>query len=212
MKEQEIERLTNLKKYEENLYSEGNKLICGVDEAGRGPLAGPVAVGAVVMKNDSMLEWVNDSKKVTEKRREILYDKIIEDSLAWSVQLISEKDIDELNILNATKKGVTLAIKDIMEQLKTKPDIIILDALREIDTFNIPYQSIIKGDATCYSISCASILAKVTRDRLMKQYDEEYPEYGFAKHKGYGTKMHIDAIKQYGPTEIHRKIFIENFI
>ena len=99
-----------------------------------------------------------------------------------------------------------------MEQLKTKPDIIILDALREIDTFNIPYQSIIKGDATCYSISCASILAKVTRDRLMKQYDEEYPEYGFAKHKGYGTKMHIDAIKQYGPTEIHRKTFIENFI
>lgn len=212
MKEQEIERLTNLKKYEENLYNEGNKLICGVDEAGRGPLAGPVAVGAVVMKKDSMLEWVNDSKKVTEKRREILYDRIIEDSLAWSVQLIFEKDIDELNILNATKKGVTLAIKDIIEQLKTKPDIIILDALREIDTFNIPYQSIIKGDATCYSISCASILAKVTRDRLMKEYDEKYPQYGFAKHKGYGTKMHIDAIKQYGPTEIHRKTFIENFV
>lgn len=212
MKEQEVERLTNLKKYEENLYNEGNKLICGVDEAGRGPLAGPVAVGAVVMKKDSMLEWVNDSKKVTEKRREILYDRIIEDSLAWSVQLISEKDIDELNILNATKKGVTLAIKDIIEQLKTKPDIIILDALREIDTFNIPYQSIIKGDATCYSISCASILAKVTRDRIMKEYDEKYPQYGFAKHKGYGTKMHIDAIKQYGPTEIHRKTFIENFV
>lgn len=212
MKEQEIERLTNLKKYEENLYSEGNNLICGVDEAGRGPLAGPVAVGAVVMKKDSMLEWINDSKKVTEKRREILYDRIIEDSLAWSVRLISEKDIDELNILNATKKGVTLAIKDIIEQLKTKPDIIILDALREIDTFNIPYQSIIKGDANCYSISCASILAKITRDRLMKEYDEKYPEYGFAKHKGYGTKMHIDAIKQYGPTEIHRKTFIENFV
>lgn len=212
MKEQEIERLTNLKKYEENLYNEGNKLICGIDEAGRGPLAGPVAVGAVVMKRESMLEWVNDSKKVTEKRREILYDRIIEDSLAWSVQLISEKDIDELNILNATKKGVTLAIKDIIEQLKTKPDIIILDALKEINTFNIPYQSIIKGDATCYSISCASILAKVTRDRLMKEYDEKYPQYGFAKHKGYGTKVHIDAIKQYGPTEIHRKTFIENFV
>lgn len=212
MKEQEIERLTNLKRYEENLYNEGNKLICGIDEAGRGPLAGPVAVGAVVMKRESMLEWVNDSKKVTEKRREILYDKIIEDSLAWSVQLISEKDIDELNILNATKKGVTLAIKDIIEQLKTKPDIIILDALKEINTFNIPYQSIIKGDATCYSISCASILAKVTRDRLMKEYDEKYPQYGFAKHKGYGTKVHIDAIKQYGPTEIHRKTFIENFV
>ena len=212
MKEQEIERLINLKKYEENLYKEGNKLICGVDEAGRGPLAGPVAVGAVVMKKDSMLEWINDSKKVTEKRREILYDRIIEDSLAWSVKLVSEKDIDELNILNATKKGVTLAIKDIIDQLKTKPDIIILDALREIDTFNIPYQSIIKGDATCYSISCASILAKVTRDRLMKEYGEKYPEYGFAKHKGYGTKVHIDAIKQYGPTEIHRKTFIQNFV
>lgn len=212
MKEQEIERLNNLKKFEENLYNEGNKLICGIDEAGRGPLAGPVAVGAVVMKKASMLEWVNDSKKVTEKRREILYDRIIEDSLAWSVQLISEKEIDELNILNATKKGVTLAIKDIIEQLKAKPDIIILDALRELDTCDIPYQSIIKGDATCYSISCASILAKVTRDRLMKKYDEKYPQYGFAKHKGYGTKMHIDAIKQYGPSEIHRKTFIESFV
>lgn len=212
MKEQEIERLTNLKRYEENLYNEGNKLICGIDEAGRGPLAGPVAVGAVVMKRESMLEWVNDSKKVTEKRREILYDKIIEDSLAWSVQLISEKDIDELNILNATKKGVTLAIKDIIEQLKTKPDIIILDALKEINTFNIPYQSIIKGDATCYSISCASILAKVTRDRLMKEYDEKYPQYGFAKHKGYGTKAHIEAIKEYGLCPIHRRSFTKNFI
>lgn len=212
MKEEEIERLTNLKKFETNLYNEGNTLICGIDEAGRGPLAGPVAVGAVVMKPDSMIEWVNDSKKVTEKRREILYDKIIADSLAWSVQLVPEKTIDEINILEATKYGLNLAIKDIINQLKKKPDIIIVDALREINTENIPYESIIKGDATCYSISCASILAKVTRDRLMRQWDEVYPEYGFAKNKGYGTKQHIDAIKKYGPCLIHRKTFITHFI
>ena len=137
MKEEEIERLINLKKYEENLYSEGYKLICGIDEAGRGPLAGPVSIGAVIMKPESMLEWVNDSKKVTEKRREILYDKIIQDSLAWSVQLISQQEIDELNILEATKKGLNLALKDIIEQLKKKPDIVIVDALREIDTFEL---------------------------------------------------------------------------
>ena len=212
MKEEEIERLTNLKKFETNLYNEGNTLICGIDEAGRGPLAGPVAVGAVVMKPDSMIEWVNDSKKVTEKRREILYDKIIADSLAWSVQLVPEKTIDEINILEATKYGLNLAIKDIINQLKKKPDIIIVDALREINTENIPYESIIKGDATCYSISCASILAKVTRDRIMRQWDEVYPEYGFAKNKGYGTKRHIDAIKKYGPCLIHRKTFITHFI
>lgn len=212
MKEAEKERLDHLKGLETDLFKEGNKLICGIDEAGRGPLAGPVAVGAVVMKPDSELEWVNDSKKVTEKRREILYDKIIEDSLAWSVQLVSQQDIDELNILEATKKGVHLAVEDIINQLKAKPDIILTDALKNIDVFNIPYMSIIKGDANVYSISCASILAKVTRDRLMKQWDEAYPEYGFAKHKGYGTKAHIDAIKKYGPCPLHRKTFITHFI
>lgn len=212
MKETEIERLNNLKRYEQNLHNEGYELICGIDEAGRGPLAGPVAVGAVVMKPDSMLEWVNDSKKVTEKRREILYDRIIEDSLAWSVALVSQQEIDELNILNATKKGLSTALKEVIEKLEKKPDIILTDALREIDTFNVPYQSIIKGDATCYSISCASILAKVTRDRIMKEWDEVYPQYGFAKHKGYGTSAHIEAIKKYGPCQIHRKTFITHFI
>ena len=212
MKEEEIERLKKLKQYESNLVKEGISLVCGIDEAGRGPLAGPVSVGAVVMKPDSMLEWVNDSKKVTERRREILYDRIIEDSLAWSVQLISQQEIDELNILQATKKGLNLAVKDIIEQLKKKPDLVIVDALREIDTCNIPYQSIIKGDANCYSISCASILAKVTRDRVMREWDEIYPQYGFAKNKGYGTSAHIDAIKEYGPCPLHRNSFIKNFI
>ena len=208
MKEKEEERLDNLKKYEENLYNEGYKFICGIDEAGRGPLAGPVVVGAAVMPRDSKLEWVNDSKKVTEKRREILYDRITEEALAWGVGIISEKEIDELNILNATKKGLHLALGEVIEKLKQKPDIVIVDALREIDTFEIPYQSIIKGDATCYSISCASILAKVTR----REWNEVYPMYDFEKNKGYGTAEHIKALKQYGPCPIHRRTFIKHFV
>ena len=207
MKEKDEERLNRLKQYEEKLHKEGTMLICGIDEAGRGPLAGPVSVGAVIMKPESNLEWVNDSKKVTERRREILYDKIIEDSLAWSVQLISQQEIDEINILEATKKGLHLAIEDIIKQLGKKPELIIVDALREIDTFDIPYQSIIKGDATCYSIACASILAKVTRDRVMKEWDEIYPQYGFAKNKGYGTASHMEAIRKYGVCPLHRKSF-----
>ncbi len=212
MKEKEEERLENLKKYEENLYKEGYKLICGIDEAGRGPLAGPVVVGAAVMKEDSEIEWVNDSKKVTEKRREILYEKITQEALAWGVGIVSEKEIDEMNILNATKKGLHIALGEVIEKLSNKPDIVIVDALREIDTFEIPYQSIIKGDATCYSISCASIIAKVTRDRIMRQWDEVYSQYGFEKNKGYGTAEHIQALKKYGPCPLHRKTFITHFI
>lgn len=213
MKEKEEQRLNMLKAEEEKLYIEKTmKYICGIDEAGRGPLAGPVVVGAVVMPRDSKIEWVNDSKKVTEKRREILYDKITEEALAWGVGIISEKEIDEINILNATKMGLHLALGEVIEKLGQKPDIVIVDALKDIDTFQIPYQSIIKGDATRYSISCASIIAKVTRDRIMRQWNEIYPVYDFEKNKGYGTAEHIKALKDYGPCQIHRKSFIKHFV
>lgn len=213
MKEKEEQRLNMLKAEEEKLYNEKNiKYICGIDEAGRGPLAGPVVVGAVVMPRDSKIEWVNDSKKVTEKRREILYDKITEEALAWGVGIVSEKEIDQINILNATKMGLHLALGEVIEKLGEKPDIVIVDALKDIDTFQIPYQSIIKGDATRYSIACASLIAKVTRDRIMRQWDEIYPVYNFEKNKGYGTSEHINALKDYGPCQIHRRSFIKHFV
>ena len=209
MKEKELERLTILKQIEEEIYNkEDVKYICGIDEAGRGPLAGPVVVASVIMPKDSMIEGVNDSKKVSEKKREKLYEKITNTAIAWGVGIIDQREIDEINILNATKKGLTNSLKE----LEIKPDLILVDALTNIDTLGIPYRSIIKGDAKSYSIAAASIIAKVTRDRIMRQWDELYPEYGFEKHKGYGTKMHIDAIKEYGPCPLHRKSFIKNFI
>lgn len=208
MKEKELERLTKLKEIETNLHKQGIKYICGIDEAGRGPLAGPVVVTSAIMPEDSMIEGVNDSKKVSEKKREILYDKITEEAISYSVSIISEEEIDKINILNATKKGLTNSIKD----LDVKPDLILVDALNKIDTLGIPYKPIIKGDALVYSISCASIIAKVTRDRIMRQMDEIYPEYGFAGHKGYGTAKHIAAIKEYGLCKIHRRSFTKKFV
>ena len=207
MKEKEAERLEKLKEIEKELYLKGFNKICGIDEAGRGPLAGPVVVAAVVMPQDSMLEGVNDSKKVSEKKREKLYDEIISNAISYGVAIIDQKEIDDINILNATKKGLTEALM----QLSEKPDIILVDALTGIDTLGIPYQSIIKGDAKSYSIAAASIIAKVTRDRIMRQWDEIYPEYGFEKHKGYGTKAHIEVIKNNGICPIHRKSFVKNF-
>ena len=202
MKEKELERLTILKQIEEEIYNkEDVKYICGIDEAGRGPLAGPVVVASVIMPKDSMIEGVNDSKKVSEKKREKLYEEITNTAIAWGVGIIDQREIDEINILNATKKGLTNSLKE----LEIKPDLILVDALTNIDTLGIPYRSIIKGDAKSYSIAAASIIAKVTRDRIMRQWDELYPEYGFEKHKGYGTKMHIDAIKEYGPCPLHNK-------
>ncbi len=208
MKEKEIERLIKLKEIEKDLYNKGFKNICGIDEAGRGPLAGPVVVAGAIMPQDSMIEWVNDSKKVTEKRREILYDKIKEEAISYSIAIIDQNVIDDINILNATKKGVT----EVVDGLDVKPDLIIVDALTNINTRGIPYEPIIKGDAKCYNIAAASILAKVTRDRIMRQWDEIYPQYGFASHKGYGTAKHIAAIKEYGLCSIHRKSFTKHFI
>ena len=208
IKEKELERLTNLKSMEKELYNKGFEYICGIDEAGRGPLAGPVVVAGVIMPKDSMIEGVNDSKKVSEKKREKLYDVILDEAISYSVAIIGQDVIDEINILNATKQGVTTVV----EELDVKPDLILVDALTHINTKGIPYDSIIKGDAKCYNIAAASIIAKVTRDRIMRQWDEIYPEYGFINHKGYGTAKHIEALKEYGPCPIHRRTFIKNFI
>ena len=208
MKEKEIERLKNLKEFENNLHSTGLKYIAGIDEAGRGPLAGPVVVGIAIMKPDSFIEGVNDSKKISERKREQLYEQITSEAIDWAVGIVDQKEIDEINILNATKKALHMAISN----LKVKPDRILVDALEHIDTYGIPYTSIIKGDAKIYSISAASIIAKVTRDRIMKEYDKIYPEYGFSGHKGYGTAKHIQALKTYGPCSLHRKTFIKNFV
>ncbi len=208
MKEKELERLTKLKEIESKIYNTGIETICGIDEAGRGPLAGPVVVAAAIMPKDSAIEGVNDSKKVSEKKREVLYEQIIKEAIAYGVGIIDQKEIDEINILNATKKGLTTAI----QELKLKPERILVDALTGIDTLGIPYTSIIKGDAKSYSIAAASIIAKVTRDRIMREWDQIYPQYGFEKHKGYGTKMHIDAIKEYGLCPLHRLSFVKNII
>ena len=208
MKEKELERLNNLKQTDRMYYEKGFKYICGIDEAGRGPLAGPVVVASVIMPQDSMIEGVNDSKKVSEKKREKLYDLILEEAISYGIGIIDQNEIDEINILNATKEGLTNSLKEV----KVKPDIILVDALEKIDTLGIPYDSIIKGDAKSYSIAAASIIAKVTRDRIMKEWDEIYPEYGFEKHKGYGTALHIKAIKENGLCPIHRKSFTKNFI
>lgn len=208
MKEKELERLINLKEIEKNLYEKGFKNICGIDEAGRGPLAGPVVVAGVIMPKNSMIEGVNDSKKVSEKKREKLYDLIIEEAISYSVAIIGQDVIDNINILNATKVGVT----QVVEGLDVKPDLIVVDALTHIDTKGVPYDSIIKGDAKCYNIAAASILAKVTRDRIMRQWDEIYPQYGFAQHKGYGTAKHIATIKEIGLCPIHRRSFTKNFV
>lgn len=204
MTEKESLRLNKLKETDNVFFNQGSNYLAGIDEAGRGPLAGPVVVGCVILKKDSFIEGVNDSKKVSEKKREKLYDKITEEAIAWGVGIVDQEEIDEINILNATKKAVTMAI----ESLKIKPERILVDALTGINTLGIPYTSIIKGDATSYSIAAASIIAKVTRDRIMREWDEVYPIYGFAQHKGYGTAAHMEAIREFGACPLHRKSFI----
>lgn len=192
-------------KYKDNGYN----LIAGCDEAGRGPLAGPVAIGVCIMplEKDKIILGVNDSKKLTAKKREQLYDEIIKTAICYNIVLIDEKTIDEINILNATKLGMAKAINE----LKQKPDIALIDAVKNLD-IDVKQEGIIKGDALSYNIACASILAKVYRDRYMLKLDSEYPEYCFSKHKGYGTKLHIEMLKKYGPCKYHRKTFITHFI
>lgn len=184
------------------------KIIAGIDEAGRGPLAGPVVCACVIMPmdEDKIIDGINDSKKLIEKKREELYAKIIDTALDYSIIEIDEKTIDRINILNATKLGM----KKALNSLKLKPDIVLIDAVK-LD-ITLPQENIVKGDAKSYNIASASILAKVYRDRLMKNLSLKYPEYNFAKHKGYGTKEHIEKLKLYGKCEIHRDSFIKKFI
>ncbi len=194
--------------YEKEELALGNKIIAGMDEAGRGPLAGPVVVALVVMPLDEefIIEGINDSKKLSEKKRELLYEEIVDTALYYSIQIIDEKEIDDINILQATIKGM----KQCITSLNVVPDVVLVDAVK-FDS-HVKTVPIIKGDAKSYSIAAASILAKVTRDRLMREYAKQYPKFDFAKHKGYGTKKHIEELQTYGPTEIHRKTFITHFV
>ena len=191
--------------YERELIAKGYKLVAGVDEVGRGPLAGPVVCASVIMPLDDIIDGVTDSKKLSEKKRESLYEIIKEKALAYSIFEVSEREIDEINILNAVKKCMTGAVNS----LSIKPDITIVDG---VDT-NLPINAfyLVKGDLKSYTVGCASILAKVYRDRLMVEHSKKYLEYGFEKHKGYGTKSHIDKIKEIGPCNLHRRTFIKNF-
>ena len=201
--EKELARLEQMREYE-NTYA-ACAMICGIDEAGRGPLAGPVAAGAVILPKDCTLLHLNDSKKLSEKRREELFVQIKEQAVAWCVGIVGPERIDEINILQATYEAMRQAIAG----LGVKPDILLNDAV-EIPGVDIMQVPIIKGDAKSVSIAAASILAKVTRDHMMAEYDQLFPDYSFAKHKGYGTAAHIQAIKELGPCPIHRRSFIQN--
>lgn len=200
----EKERIYQLSRYEREYASYHS--ICGIDEVGRGPLAGPVVAAAVILPKECDILYINDSKKLSEKRREELYDEIMEKSLAVGIGLVSPERIDEINILQATYEAMHKAINN----LSILPDILLNDAVT-IPGVSYPQVPIIKGDAKSISIGAASIVAKVTRDRLMVEYDKVFPQYGFASNKGYGAKAHIEALKEYGPTPIHRRSFIKNF-
>lgn len=203
--EAERRRLEAMREYELTYAACG--LICGIDEAGRGPLAGPVAAGAVILPEDCEILYLNDSKKLSEKRREELYEEITEKAVSFGVGIVGPDRIDEINILQATYEAMRQAVS----KLSVVPGLLLNDAVT-IPGMEIPQVPIIKGDAKSVSIAAASILAKVTRDRMMRDYEELFPEYGFAKHKGYGTKAHIEALRRFGPCPIHRASFIRNFV
>ena len=209
--ELERERIAGMRAFENERIREmlGTEafVVAGIDEAGRGPLAGPVAAGAVILPADHDILYLNDSKKLSAKKRDMLYDQIREEAVAWAVGLVEPARIDEINILKATYEAMRLAIS----QLKVSPTVLINDAVT-IPGVDIPQIPVIKGDAKCISIAAASILAKVTRDRIMEEMDALYPEYGFAGHKGYGTKAHMEAIREHGPCPIHRRSFITRIV
>ncbi len=199
----ERERIEGLKVYERQYEELG--YVCGIDEAGRGPLAGPVVAGAVILSKDCKILYINDSKKLSEKKREELYDIIMEQAIATGIGIVGPARIDEINILQATYE----AMREAIQNLSVMPDILLNDAVT-IPGVSIHQVPIIKGDAKSISIGAASIIAKVTRDRLMQEYDKELPEYGFAGNKGYGSPQHMQAIREYGPSPIHRQTFIRN--
>ena len=201
--EKELERIYNMKEYER--ANSDYEYICGIDEVGRGPLAGPVVACAVILPKDCNILYINDSKKLTAAKREMLYDEIMDNAIA--VGVVSHERIDEINILQATYE----AMREAIGKLSVKPDLLLNDAVT-IPMVDIKQIPIVKGDAKSISIAAASIIAKVTRDRMMVEYDNIYEGYGFASNKGYGSKEHIDAIKEYGPTPIHRRTFIKNFL
>ena len=201
----ERERLARMREYEDTYAAVS--AICGIDEAGRGPLAGPVVAGAVILPKDCEILFLNDSKKLSEKKREALFLEIQEKAETWSVGVVGPEVIDEINILQATYQAMRKAIAG----LKVQPELLLNDAVT-IPGVEIPQVPIVKGDAKSLSIAAASIMAKVTRDHLMVEYDQIYLQYGFAKHKGYGTAAHIAALKEYGPCPIHRRSFITRFV
>lgn len=201
----ELQRLEQMRQFEHKYQDRG--LICGIDEAGRGPLAGPVVAAAVILPEDANILYLNDSKKLSAKRREELFEEIKEKAIAYGIGMAEPKRIDEINILQADYE----AMADAVRQLDPQPAMSLNDAVH-IPQLAIPQISIIHGDAQSVSIAAASVLAKVTRDRIMEAYDKEYPKYGFAGHKGYGSAAHIEALKKYGPCPIHRRSFIGNFV
>lgn len=203
--EKELLRTEKMKEYERKYAS--FSYICGIDEVGRGPLAGPVVAGAVILPRDCQILYLNDSKQLSEKKREELYEVIMENAVSTGLGFVSPERIDEINILQATYEAMRQAIG----KLEKEPDLLLNDAVT-IPSVEIRQVPIIKGDAKSVSIAAASIIAKVTRDRLMVQYDEIYPEYGFASNKGYGAAAHIEALKKYGPTPIHRRSFLKNLL
>jgi ribonuclease HII len=193
--------------YENSALDNGYQYVCGIDEAGRGPLAGPVYAAAVILPSGIVIDGLNDSKKLSEKKREKLFDVIIENAVSYGIGFATEKEIDEINILQAT----FLAMRRAVENMEISPDFAYVDGNRD-PMLGIPTETVIKGDANVPSIAAASILAKVSRDRVMYEMDKKYPEYNFAKHKGYGTKVHTEALKEYGPCEIHRLTFLTKIL